>query len=48
MNGDDPNYSTLLNGQNTEKSPGDLRRHTVTRTPVKDHQLKLMGKPLNE
>ena len=31
-------------GQNTEKSPGDLRRVAVTQTPVKDHQLKLMWK----
>ena len=30
------------NGQNTEKSPRDLRRLTVTQTPVKDHQLTLM------
>ena len=29
------------NGQNTEKSPGDLRRLAVTQTPVKNHQLKL-------
>ena len=28
----------LINGQNTEKSPGDLRRMAVTQTPVKDHQ----------
>ena len=32
------------NGQNTEKSPGDLRRLAVTQTPVKDHQLMLMWK----
>ena len=25
-----------MNGQNTEKSPGDLRRLAVTQTPVKD------------
>ena len=30
------------NGQNTEKSPGDLRRLAVTQTPVKNHQLILM------
>ena len=29
-------------GHNTEKSPGDLRRLVVTRTPVKDHQLTLV------
>ena len=42
MSGDHPNYSIVENGQNTEKSPGDLRRLSVTQTPVKDHQLKLM------
>ena len=36
------------NGQNTEKSPGDLRRLAVTQTPVKNHQLKLMWKTLRE
>ena len=29
------NYSIIENGQNTEESPGDLRRLTVTQTPVK-------------
>ena len=42
MIGDHPNYSTIENGQNTEKSPSDLRTLAVTQTPVKDHQLKLM------
>ena len=46
--GDDLNYSIVENGQNTEKSPGDLRRFVVTQTPAKDHQLTLMGKPLKE
>ena len=32
----------IENGQNTEKSPGDLRRLAVTQSPVKDHQLTLM------
>ena len=32
----------IENGQNTEKSPGDLR----TLTPVKDHQLTLIWKTL--
>ncbi len=31
----------IENGQNTEKSPGDLKRLAVTQTPVKDHQLTL-------
>ena len=40
--GDHPNYYIIENDQNTEKSPGDLRRLAVTQTPVKDHQLKLV------
>ena len=40
------NYSIVDNGQNTEKSPGDLRRLAVTQTPVKDHQLTLTWKSL--
>ena len=34
--------SIIENGQNTEKSLGDLRRLAVTQSPVKDHQLTLM------
>ena len=44
MSGDHPNYSIIENGQNNEKSPGDLRRPAVTQTPVKNYQLKLMRK----
>ena len=44
--GDHPNYSTIENGQNTEKSPGDLRRLAVTQTPLKDHQRTLTWKTL--
>ena len=40
--GDHPNYYVIENGQNTEKSPGDLRTLTFTQTPVKDHQLTLI------
>ena len=40
--GDHPNYSIIEKGQNTEKSPGDLRRLAVTQTRVEDHQLTLM------
>ena len=29
-------------GQNTEKSPGDLRRFALHQTPVKKHQLTLL------
>ena len=40
--GNNPNYSIAEIGQNTEKSPGNLRKLAVTQTPVKDHQLTLM------
>ena len=43
-NGDHPNNNIIENGQNTEKSLGDLRRLAVAQTPVKDHQLRLMWK----
>ena len=36
--GDHPNYSITENGQNTEKSPRDLRRISVSQTLVKNHQ----------
>ena len=36
------NNSIIENGQNTEKSPGDLRKLAVTQSLVKDHQRKLM------
>ena len=39
---DHPNDSIVENGQNTKKSPGDLRRLAVTQTPVKNHRLTLM------
>ena len=42
------NYSIIMNGQNIEKSPGDLRRLAITQTLVKDHKLMLMWKTLNE
>ena len=44
--GDHPNNSIIENGQNTEKSPWDLRRLAVTQSSVKDHQLTLMWKTL--
>ena len=40
-NRDHLNYCIV---ENTEKSPGDLRRLDVTQTSVKDHQLKLEWK----
>ncbi len=42
MNGDHPNYSIIEIDQNTEKSPGDLRRLALTQTPVENHQLTLV------
>ena len=41
-----PNYSIVEIGQNTKKSPGDLRRLAVIQTPVGNHQLMLMCKTL--
>ena len=48
MSEDRPKYNIIENGQNTEKSPGDVRRLAVTQTPEKNHQLKLMWKTLKE
>ena len=36
MSGDHPNNSIVKNGQNTEKSPGDLRRLAVTNADMKN------------
>ena len=47
MNGDPTNYSIIEIGQNTKKSPGDLR-FVVTQTPVKDYQLTLIWKTLKD
>ena len=44
--GDHPNYDIIENGQNNNKSLGDLRRLAVTRPPVKNHRLTLMWKAL--
>ena len=38
---DHPNYNITKIDQNTEKSPGDLRRLAVTQPPVKNYQLML-------
>ena len=38
--------SIIEDGQNSEKSSGDLRRLAVTQSPMKDHQLTLMWKTL--
>ena len=37
-------YSITKIGQNTEKSPGDLRRLAVIQYSMKNHQLTLMRK----
>ena len=42
--GDHPNYCIIEIGQNTEKSPGDLKRVSVTQISVKNHRLTLVGK----
>ena len=42
--GDHPNYYIIENGQNTEKSPEDVRRLPVAKTPVEVYLLKLMWK----
>ena len=39
---DHPNYSITKIGQNTEKSPGDLKGLIVIQIPVKYHQLTLV------
>ena len=36
MSGDHPNYRIVEIGQNTEKSPEDLRKFTVTQISVKN------------
>ena len=41
---DSPNHGIVEIGQNAEKSPGDLRRLSVTQTPLKNHKLTLMCK----
>ena len=42
--GDHPNYYTIEIGQNTERTPGDLRWLAVTQTPVINHRLTLSWK----
>ena len=46
MNGDYPNYSIGEFGQNTKKSPGDLKRLAVIQTPVENHLQMLVQKTL--
>ena len=35
--GGHPNYYIIENSQNSEKSPGDMRKLAVAQIPVKDH-----------
>ena len=42
--GDHRNNSIVKIGQNTKKSPGDLRRLAVTSTPVENYKLRLVWK----
>ena len=41
-NGDHRSNSIVEIGQNTEVSPGDLRRIAVTQNPVENHELTLV------
>ena len=43
---DQPNYSIIKIGQNTEKSPEDLKRLSVTQTSGRNRQLMLVWKTL--
>ena len=43
-----PDYSIIKTGQNTEKSPEDLRRLAPTQTPVKNPQLTPVRKFLKK
>ena len=47
-NWDHTNFYIIVIGQNTEKSPENLRRLAVIQTPVKNHQLTLKWKTLKE
>ena len=44
--GDHRNYCIIEISQNTEKSPGDLRKLAVTKTPVRNHKLTLKWKTI--
>ena len=48
VSGYHPNDSIIEIGQNTEKSPGELRIFAFTQTPVEDHQLTMRCKSLKE
>ena len=40
--GDHPNDGIIMIGQNTEKSPGHLKRLAVTQAPVRNYQQTLV------
>ena len=44
MSGENPNYNIIEIGQNTEESPGDLRKLDVFQTLVRNHWLMVMWK----
>ena len=45
---DYPNYIMIEISENTEKSPGNLKRLAVTKIRVEDYQLKLAWKTFKE
>ena len=45
-NGGHPNYSIMKITQNTEESPGHLRRIAVTQTAERNHRLTLLRRTL--
>ena len=46
--GDHSNCNIIEIGQNSKKNPRDLRRLTVTQTPLKNHQVKKTLKREND
>ena len=46
--GNHSKYCIIEIGQNTEKSPVDMRRLVVTQIPVKNHQLMVLWKTVKD
>ena len=46
--GDHLDHGIIKINQNSETSPGDMRRLAVTQTPVRNYQLSLVGKTLEK
>ena len=44
MSRDHPNYSIIKNSQNPAENSGDMRRFSITQTPVRNHRLTLTRK----